>query len=79
MACQCSRAGELQRREGSERRVCCAAILLLKGAQQWCAEHSRQLPQGSKEKAAFKQMLKSWQRTIDGIPAGVSSPAFPCQ
>ncbi|CAK0763153.1 hypothetical protein CVIRNUC_003029 [Coccomyxa viridis] len=46
------------------------AILLLKGAQQWCAEHSKELPHNSKEKAAFRQMLKSWQRTIDGIPAG---------
>lgn len=50
----------------------CAAILLLKGAQRWCAEHSSELPQNYKEKAAFKQMLKSWQRSADGIPADVS-------
>jgi len=55
----------------------CAAIILLKGAQKWCSEHSSKLPQNAKEKAAFKHMLKSWQRSAEGIPADVSihSPA----
>ena len=57
----------------------CAAILLLKGAQRLCAEHSMQLPQNAKEKAAFRQMLKSWQRAPDDMPADVSRPAVPCQ
>lgn len=54
------------------RSLCCAAVILLKGAQKWCSEHSSKLPQNAKEKAAFKQMLKSWQRSAEGIPADVS-------
>ena len=52
--------------------LCRAAVILLKGAQKWCAEHSSKLPQNAKEKAAFKQMLKSWQRSAEGVPADVS-------
>jgi hypothetical protein len=58
------------------KRMLCAAIILLKGAQKWCSEHSSKLPQNAKEKAAFRQMLKSWQRTAEGIPADVSTRAL---
>ena len=60
----------------------CAGVLLIKAVQQWHEEHKSALPGSAKEKAAFRSMLKSWQRHIDGIPLEVpwlSSPGLPCQ
>ncbi|KAL4419001.1 hypothetical protein ABPG77_000866 [Micractinium sp. CCAP 211/92] len=44
------------------------AALLIKAAQQWRREHDGQLPGSYAERSAFKDLLKSWQRQIDGIP-----------
>ncbi len=52
-----------------------AAALLIKAAQQWRREHDGQLPGSSAERSAFKDLLKSWQRQIDGIPLEVGGLA----
>lgn len=52
-----------------------AAVLLIKAAQQWQQEHDGQLPGSYAERSAFKDLLKSWQRHIDGIPLEVGGPA----
>jgi hypothetical protein len=36
----------------------------------WRAEHSN-LPSNARERASFRQLLKSWQRSIDGVPLEV--------
>lgn len=46
-------------------------ILLIKAVQRWRKEHDSTLPANAKEKAAFRAMLKSWQRSVDGIPVEV--------
>lgn len=43
-------------------------ILLVKAASEWKNHHDGQLPKGSKECRAFKDLLRSWQRSIDGCP-----------
>lgn len=43
-------------------------LLLTKAALHWRETHDGQLPRSSKDKAAFKELLRSWQRTIDGVP-----------
>jgi amyloid beta precursor protein binding protein 1 len=48
-----------------------AAVLLIKAVERWRAEHDSTLPKTSNEKASFRNMLKSWQRQIDGIPLEV--------
>ncbi len=53
--------------------ACVAGILLLKAVQQWQKQHGSNLPASAKEKAAFRSMLKSWQRCIDGVPIEVRS------
>ena len=58
----------------------CAGVLLIKAVQQWHEEHRSALPGSAKEKAAFRSMLKSWQRSIDGVPLEVpwrSNPTGP--
>lgn len=52
-----------------------AAALLIKAAQQWRREHDGQLPGSYAERSAFKDLLKSWQRQIDGIPLEVGGLA----
>ena len=51
------------------------AILLLKAASQWQGQHGSKLPQGSTQRSEFKQIIQSWQRSIDGVPIEVSCPA----
>ena len=50
--------------------------LLIKAVQQWQREHSSNLPATAKEKAAFRAMLKTWQRSTDGIPVEVGSCVY---
>ena len=45
-------------------------VLLVKAALKWRAEHGG-LPSNSRERASFKQLLKSWQRSIEGVPLDV--------
>lgn len=47
-----------------------AGVLLVKAALQWRAEHGS-LPANAREQASFKQLLKSWQRNIKGVPLDV--------
>lgn len=37
----------------------------------WREDNGQTLPSNSKEKAAFKDLIKSWQRKIDGFPVEV--------
>ncbi|CAL8467774.1 g7312 [Coccomyxa elongata] len=43
-------------------------ILLLKAVELWQNEHGSTLPATANDKAAFRAMLKSWQRLVDGVP-----------
>ena len=54
----------------------CAAVLLIKAIERWRGEQGGSLPSSSKDKAAFRQLLQSWQRTIDGFPVEVSTLLF---
>lgn len=47
------------------------AVLLAKAAKQWQAEHGGALPSSTAERSAFKELIKGWQRDIDGIPLEV--------
>jgi hypothetical protein len=49
-----------------------AAILLIKAAHEWQKSHSGKLPSSSAQRSDFKNIIKSWQRQIDGIPIEVS-------
>lgn len=49
----------------------CAGVLLLKAVQQWYTDHDGRLPANARDKADFRSMLKSWQRSTDGIPRDV--------
>lgn len=49
-----------------------AGLLLVKAALQWRSEHNGALPANSAERTAFKEFIKSWQRSIDGVPLDVS-------
>ena len=49
-----------------------AAALLIKAVSHWYQEHGPKMPANAKEKAAFRELLKSWQHSIDGIPVEVS-------
>ena len=50
-----------------------AAALLIQAVKAWQGEHGK-LPASSKEKAAFKDLLRSWQHKIDGVPIEVTLP-----
>ena len=50
-------------------------MLLVKAAKQWIDKHDGQLPSSYAERTAFKDILKSWQRHIDGIPLEVHTYA----
>lgn len=45
-----------------------AGLLLIKAAQEWKAAHGGCLPRSAADRAAFKDLLRSWQRSVDGIP-----------
>ena len=49
-----------------------AAILLIKAAHEWQKSHSGKLPSSSAQRSEFKNIIKSWQRQIEGIPIEVS-------
>jgi hypothetical protein len=51
----------------------CAAVLLIQAAATWQREHGGKLPGSYAERTAFKDLLKSWQRHIDGIPLEVGA------
>lgn len=45
----------------------CAAILLIKAVNAWSAQHGKE-PSSAADRREFKNLLRSWQHTIDGIP-----------
>lgn len=51
--------------------IVAAAILLIKAAQQWQQQHNDKLPSTSAQRTEFKNIIKSWQRQIEGIPLEV--------
>jgi len=53
------------------RKYVIAAILLIKAAHEWQKSHSGNLPSSSTQQSEFKNIIKSWQRQIDGIPIEV--------
>lgn len=53
-----------------------AAILLIKAAQQWQQQHNDKLPSSSAQRTEFKNIIKSWQRQIDGVPLEVCAHAL---
>lgn len=55
-----------------------AAVLLAKAAKQWQEQHDGKLPGSYPERAAFKDMIRSWQRHIDGIPLEVREGVCGC-
>jgi amyloid beta precursor protein binding protein 1 len=44
------------------------ALLLAKAAAAWRAAHGGALPEGAEGRTAFRALLRSWQRAIDGCP-----------
>ncbi|KAL4859524.1 NEDD8-activating enzyme E1 regulatory subunit AXR1 [Chlorella vulgaris] len=44
------------------------ALLLLKATKHWKEEHGGKLPSSYPERTAFKDLVNSWQRHVDGIP-----------
>jgi hypothetical protein len=48
-------------------------VLLIQAAATWQREHGGKLPGSYAERTAFKDLLKSWQRHIDGIPLEVGA------
>lgn len=64
----CSLAGILSIKENDVT----AAILLIKAAHEWQNHHSGKLPSSSAQRSEFKDIIKSWQRQIDGIPIEVT-------
>lgn len=40
----------------------------MKAAAVWRADHDGALPSSAADRAAFKDLIGSWQRTIDGCP-----------
>jgi NEDD8-activating enzyme E1 regulatory subunit len=44
------------------------AIILIKAAKEWKANHGGKLPSTATERAEFKSLIKSWQKMVDGVP-----------
>ena len=44
------------------------AFILVKAASTWKLTHDNYLPKTAAERAAFKDLIRSWQRSIDGCP-----------
>ena len=57
--------------------ACCAAVLLVKAVQHWRQGHGGQAPSGQ-DRAGFRKLLQSWQRTIDDVPIEVGASASLC-
>jgi hypothetical protein len=45
-------------------------VILVKAAQQWQAQHDA-LPKTAADRAAFKDLIRSWQRPVNGMPVEV--------
>ena len=45
--------------------------LLIQAADKWRSQHEGQLPKSYADKQAFKELLRSWEHSIDGIPIEV--------
>ncbi|KAF5837956.1 hypothetical protein DUNSADRAFT_3617 [Dunaliella salina] len=43
-------------------------VILIQAAEAWKASHNGTLPQASKDRSAFKDMIKGMKRKIDGVP-----------
>lgn len=48
-------------------------MILLQAVKAWREQNGGKLPGSSKEKAAFKELIKAWQRKIDGVPVQVTT------
>ena len=46
------------------------AVILVKAALQWQAEHDA-LPKTAADRAAFKDLIRSWQRPVNDMPVEV--------
>jgi amyloid beta precursor protein binding protein 1 len=44
------------------------AIILIKAAKEWKANHGGKLPSNAAERAGFKSLIISWQKRVDGVP-----------
>lgn len=51
-----------------------AVAILLQAVAAWKGQHMGKLPSNSKEKAEFKELIRSWQRKVDGVPIPVRHP-----
>lgn len=47
--------------------IACAALLLIKAIKTWQQQHGGP-PANAQERKAFKALLDSWQRKVNGIP-----------
>ncbi len=48
-----------------------AAVLLIQALSVWNEEHMGRLPSTADEKAQFRALLQSWQRSSGGVPLTV--------
>lgn len=47
--------------------MCGAAVLLIQALSAWNDAHLGRLPASAEEKAQFRALLMSWQRSTDGV------------
>ena len=47
--------------------ACGAAVLLIQALSAWNDAHGGRLPASAEEKAQFRALLVSWQRSADGV------------
>ena len=47
--------------------MCGAAVLLIQALSAWNDAHGGRLPASAEEKAQFRALLMSWQRSTDGV------------
>ena len=47
-----------------------AAVLLIQASERWRAEHEKP-PSTSKERSAFKELIASMKRSVEGVPLQV--------
>jgi len=45
----------------------CAAVLLIKAAEEWRRQHEDQLPSSRADRNAFKALISSWQQHVDDV------------
>ena len=51
--------------------MCGAAVLLIQALSAWHDAHMGRLPSSAEEKVQFRALLRSWQRSTDGVPMQV--------